>query len=186
MDIQVASNFERFLYYELGGDAAQVRQVMHTLQTTGVHRFANFDHSTFSTSRATDADITSNLRRVYETYGFIVDPHTACAFQDLHPDRLSIVLATAHPAKFPAAIAAAIEQEPLHATLEALKSRASRFSATRATSHVAGHPRKALRRRAKRRFSCMIRAVRRRPMHLSKEERFCSRNSISTRGLPYV
>ena len=123
MDIQVASNFERFLYYELGGDAAQVRQVMHTLQTTGVHRFANFDHSTLSTSRATDADITSNLRRVYEIYGYIVDPHTACAFQDLHPDRLSIVLATAHPAKFPAAIAAAIDQAPLHATLEALKSR---------------------------------------------------------------
>ena len=123
MDIQVAANFERFLYYQLGGDTTQVRQVMHTLQTTGTYQFAHFDHSTLSTSRATDADITSNLRRVYETYGYIIDPHTACAFQDLHPDRLSIILATAHPAKFPAAIGAAIKQEPTHAALEDLKLR---------------------------------------------------------------
>ncbi|HVT71937.1 MAG TPA: threonine synthase [Lacunisphaera sp.] len=123
MDIQVASNFERFLYYELGGDAGQVRRVMAELRDTGAYRFEQFDRSTFSSSAATDADITGIIRRVYERHGYIVDPHTACAFKELNPERTSVVLATAHPAKFPAAIRAAIGQEPTHPALEALKNR---------------------------------------------------------------
>lgn len=123
MDIQVASNFERFLYYKLSGDPAQVRAVMAALQATGTHRFANFDHATFSSSSATDAEITGIIHRVHTHYGYIVDPHTACAFKDLNPARLSVVLATAHPAKFPDAIRAAIGQEPTHPALEDLKPR---------------------------------------------------------------
>ena len=123
MDIQVASNFERFLYYQLGGDSTQVRVVMAELAATGRHRFANFDPSTFSSSSATDTEITDNIQRVHARYGTIVDPHTACAFKELNPDRLSVVLATAHPAKFPAAIRAAIGQEPTHPALEELKPR---------------------------------------------------------------
>ena len=123
MDIQVASNFERFIYYAVGRDAAKVREVMAQLKTTGAYRFENFAKSNFSSSRATDADITGIIRRVHERYGYIVDPHTACAFQDLNPARVSIVLATAHPAKFPDAIRAAVGQAPTHPTLEALKSR---------------------------------------------------------------
>ncbi|HVZ65323.1 MAG TPA: threonine synthase [Lacunisphaera sp.] len=121
MDIQMASNFERFLYYELGGDPEQVRQVMARLKESGSYRFESFDRSTFGSSAATDADITGIIRRVYERHGYIVDPHTACAFKDLNPDRTSVVLATAHPAKFPAAIRAAIDREPTHPALEALK-----------------------------------------------------------------
>jgi len=40
----------------------------------------------------------------------------------LNPDRVSVVLATASPAKFPETIVAAIGQEPKHPALEALKS----------------------------------------------------------------
>lgn len=123
MDIQMASNFERFLYYELGGDPEQVRHVMARLRESGSYRFEHFDRSTFSSSAATDADITGIIRRVYERHGYIVDPHTACAFKDLDPNRTSVVLATAHPAKFPAAIRAAIDQEPTHPALEDLKNR---------------------------------------------------------------
>ena len=56
-------------------------------------------------------------------YGYVVDPHTACAFQDLNPDRVSVVLATAHPAKFPAVMRQALDFEPTHPSLEALKTR---------------------------------------------------------------
>jgi threonine synthase len=52
-----------------------------------------------------------------------VDPHTACAFKDLNPQRVSIVLSTAHPAKFPDAISAAIGQAPTAPALEELKGR---------------------------------------------------------------
>ena len=123
MDIQVASNFERFIYYAVGRDATKVREVMAQLKATGAYRFEDFDRSSFSSSHATDVDIIGIIRRIHERHGYIVDPHTACAFQDLNPARVSVVLATAHPAKFPDAIRAAIGQAPTHPTLEALKPR---------------------------------------------------------------
>ncbi len=123
MDIQTASNFERFLYYELGADPERVRTVMARIKATGSYRFENFDKSTFTSSSATDGEITGLIRRVHERFNYIVDPHTACAFKDLDPERTSVVLATAHPAKFPSAIQAAIGQEPTHPALEALKLR---------------------------------------------------------------
>ena len=73
--------------------------------------------------RATDEEITGIIRRVYERYHYIVDPHTACAFKDLNPVRTSVVLATAHPAKFPDTIRAATGVIPTHPALEALKAR---------------------------------------------------------------
>ena len=103
MDIQVASNFERFRYYCAGADPAAWPE--------------------FMASRCTDAEIPGIIRRVYREHGYIIDPHTACAFQDLNPDRLSVVLATASPAKFPETIRAAIGVEPTDPALEALKTR---------------------------------------------------------------
>ncbi|HEX2860407.1 MAG TPA: threonine synthase, partial [Lacunisphaera sp.] len=121
MDIQVASNFERFLYYALDENPTRVRAVMAQIKATGSYRFDLLNKSVFSSSAATDDEITGLIRRVYERYRYVVDPHTACAFKDLNPQRVSVVLATAHPAKFPAAISAAIGQEPTAPTLEELK-----------------------------------------------------------------
>ena len=123
MDIQTASNLERFLYYDLNSDPEQVRKVMAQIKATGADRFENFDKSTFSSSSATDEEITGLIRSVHERFNYIVDPHTACAFKEQDPERMSVVLATAHPAKFPDAIRAAINQEPTHPMLEALKTR---------------------------------------------------------------
>jgi threonine synthase len=123
MDIQVASNFERFLYFSLGQDPARVREVMQTFKQTGVYRFENFDRATFSASRCTDADIPDLVRRVYREHGYVIDPHTACAFREHNPERVNVVLSTASPAKFPETIQQAIGLEPTHPSLEALKSR---------------------------------------------------------------
>lgn len=124
MDIQVASNFERFIYFNVGRDPARVREVMQTFKTTGAYTFPNFNRETFSASRTSDAEIASIITRVHRDYGYIADPHTACGFKEPNPDRVSIVLATASPAKFPETIRAAIGREPTHPSLEALKSRA--------------------------------------------------------------
>jgi len=121
MDIQVASNFERFLYYELNCDTEKVREVMAQLKTTGAYRFENFDKSTFSSTCASDEEITAIIRRVNDQFNYVVDPHTACAFKELDPDRVSVVLSTAHPAKFPDAIHAATGQNSTHPGLEKLK-----------------------------------------------------------------
>jgi threonine synthase len=123
MDIQVASNFERFLYYSVGRDPERVRAIMAAFKATGDFVFKDFDRGSFTASRADDAEIRAIIRRVHRTYGYIVDPHTACGFQDLAPDRVSVVLGTAHPAKFPDVIREAIGIEPTEPSLEALKSR---------------------------------------------------------------
>jgi threonine synthase len=121
MDIQVASNFERFLYYSLGMDGERVKAVMAQIREKGVYRFADFNRDTFTSSRCTDDEIQAIIRQVHKAHGYIVDPHTACAFKDISGP--SVVLATAHPAKFPEAIRAAIGIEPTHPSLEALKGR---------------------------------------------------------------
>jgi len=123
MDIQVSSNFERFLYYALDRNPAKVREVMHTFKTTGRHVFKNFDRDTFIASRCADAEIPAIIRRVHQDYRYIVDPHTACAFKDLSKKHPSVVLATASPAKFPDTIRSAIGIEPTDPTLEKLKTR---------------------------------------------------------------
>jgi threonine synthase len=96
---------------------------MQQFKETGAYRFENFDADTFSASRCTDAEIPGIIKTVYQKYGYIADPHTACGFKELSKDRLSVVLATASPAKFPDTIKAAIGIEPTHPSLEALKSR---------------------------------------------------------------
>lgn len=123
MDIQVSSNFERFLYYSVGQDPAKVREVMETFKKTGAYAFENFDRDTFTASRTTDAEIPDIIRRVYQDFGYVADPHTACGFKSLSKLRPSIVLATASPAKFPDTIVSAIGIEPRHPSLEALKAR---------------------------------------------------------------
>lgn len=123
MDIQVASNFERFLYYSVGRDSTRVREIMHTFKAKGGYRFENFDRATFSASRSTDEEIAGIIARVHRDYGYVADPHTACAFKELNPDRVSVVLATASPAKFPETIRAAIGLEPTDPGLEQLKTR---------------------------------------------------------------
>jgi threonine synthase len=129
MDIQVASNFERFIYFAVGRDPARVREVMETFKKTGRYTFENFNRDTFTASRTTDAEIAAIIARVHRDYGYVCDPHTACGFKDVGTvnnsasDRVQIVLATASPAKFPDTIKAAIGIEPTHPSLEALKSK---------------------------------------------------------------
>jgi threonine synthase len=123
MDIQVASNFERFIFFAVGRDPARVREVMDTFKRTGRYVFENFNRDTFTASRTTDAEIAAIIARVYREHGYVVDPHTACTFHELNPERVNVVLSTASPAKFPETIKSAIGFEPTHPSLEALKSK---------------------------------------------------------------
>jgi threonine synthase len=122
MDIQVASNFERFLYYRVDRDPARLRALMAQFKGTGACRLPKWDPGVFTTSHCTDVEIPGIIHRVHRDHGYIVDPHTACAFQAHSHDRVSVVLATASPAKFPATIRAAIGLVPTEPSLDALKS----------------------------------------------------------------
>ena len=122
MDIQVASNFERFIYYAEGCEPEKVREIIATFKRTGKYVFENFDRDSFGSSRTDDAGIRKIIADTYERYGYVVDPHTACGFSDLFPG-CNLVLATAHPAKFPDTIREAIPFEATHPNLELLKAR---------------------------------------------------------------
>lgn len=125
MDIQVASNFERFLYYAEGSDSARVRKIMKIFKQTGNYDFSNFNSGSFSSSRTDDEEIKNIIGYVYEEFNYIADPHTACGMVDVIKGvrKPQVVLATAHPAKFPETIEECIGVSSKHPSLEILESR---------------------------------------------------------------
>ncbi len=123
MDIQTASNFERFLYYTLGCESHLVCSAMQAIKHFGTYMFEDFDTDTFSASRMGDAEISRKIQSLYKKYGYIADPHTACGFKEVLPHLTTVVLSTAHPAKFPDTIESAIGITPTHPSLEKLKTR---------------------------------------------------------------
>ena len=128
MDIQVASNFERFLFALLDGDAARTASVMSEFMNTGrVDLSGLSDHPVMQLFRADKADTeetTRTIREVYRNENYLLDPHTAVgvAVGDRlrGPDPL-ICLATAHPAKFVQAIEDAVGETPRHPVIDALE-----------------------------------------------------------------
>ena len=122
MDIQVASNFERFIYYAEGQNSEKVREIISTFKATGKYVFENFSPDHFTSSRTDDSEIEQIIKDVYAKYGYVADPHTACGFA-APSGGPELVLSTAHPAKFPDTIESAIGQESRHHSLEALKQR---------------------------------------------------------------
>ena len=121
MDIQVSSNFERLLFEVTGRDAARVRALMGALAQAG--RFDMNDkelqliRALFGAERIDESETLDIMRRFHEAHGFQIDPHSAvgmgAAEKAVLPDGVPMVtLATAHPAKFPKAVAAAYDAEP--------------------------------------------------------------------------
>ena len=123
MDIQVASNFERFLYYAVNGDTAEVRRIMNEIRVSGSYRMEGFQNSWFTVSRLDDGEIPGKIKEIHDAYDYLVDPHTACAFAGFskgQDDQARVMVATAHPAKFPATIEEATGIHPRHPSLDAL------------------------------------------------------------------
>ncbi len=129
MDIQIASNFERYLYYRAGENPETVRQWMQTFRNTGGLRLEAMEGSRidplFSAVPADDPAILKTITQTYQTSGYILDPHSAAGVhaamqQGLDGDPV-VCIATAHPAKFPDAVDKAIGRPAVHDTLECLK-----------------------------------------------------------------
>ena len=123
MDIQVASNFERLLFFILDGDSGRVREVMNRFRQEGRYCFENFAVDGFSSSSVSDLEIPEIIRSVSREFGYLIDPHTACGFKDLRPDEKHLVLATAHPAKFPEVYENAGMEKPTSPILQELLGR---------------------------------------------------------------
>lgn len=120
MDIQVASNFERLLFYFLEGKTELVKEVMRSFREEGRYDFEKFSISGFSSSSTTDREIPEMIEKIWREYNYLIDPHTACAFKDLSPHDHAVILATAHPAKFPQVFEDAGLARPTSPILQAL------------------------------------------------------------------
>ncbi len=118
MDILVSSNLERLLFYVSGGDAALVRGCMEALSRDGFYRFpdALTDRlrAEFSAFCCTDAEGAAEIGRLWREEGYLCDPHTAVAVRAAREYEKTggtaplVILSTASPYKFPAAVLAAI------------------------------------------------------------------------------
>jgi threonine synthase len=125
MDIQQASNFERWLWWHFEGDSARVCDVMATLRRDGkfVLNETPSGKDIIRTTSCNNDGIKTQIERLWREKNYVADPHSACAFDAVRDDIRSVVLATAHPAKFPEIIAPATGQYPKHPSLDALEQR---------------------------------------------------------------
>jgi threonine synthase len=118
MDIQVSSNFERLLFEMLDRDAAAVARLMTEFRTTGTMTAAPAGlGNLFAAARCSDDQTLAVIADVHKRSGMLVDPHTAvgiAAARQLRgdPSVPLVVMATAHPAKFPEAVAKATGVAP--------------------------------------------------------------------------
>jgi threonine synthase len=136
MDIQVSSNFERLLFEAGGRDAASIVRAMDGLKQSGAFGIEaetlEAIRSDFAAGAATMDEAAATIDGVLKQSGYLLDPHTATAVHVArqHRDAASpmIVLATAHPAKFPDAVEAACGTKPdLPAWLSGLMERPEKF-----------------------------------------------------------
>jgi threonine synthase len=137
MDIQISSNFERLLFEASKRDAALVRREMASLRQSGAFDLEEGQISSirqgFTAGRSTMAETAATIRDMLEKDGYLLDPHTATAVgvarRSADPKVPMVVLATAHPAKFPAAVREACGVAPeLPAFLSDLMDRKEKFT----------------------------------------------------------
>jgi threonine synthase len=129
MDIQVASNFERYLYYRVGESSERLGALMRTFSSTGRMSIEPAPGGPvdrlFAAGVGNKASTLAVIRRYYGEHGYLLDPHTAVGVhvgeQHLAEGAPVICLATAHPAKFAAAIEEATGQIPHHDILDRLE-----------------------------------------------------------------
>ncbi|MER9183691.1 threonine synthase, partial [Mesorhizobium sp. M0767] len=120
MDIQVSSNFERLLFEASGRDASTVRRYMNGLKQSGAFTIEPGEiakiRSEFDAGRATMDEVAATIRTTLAASGYLLDPHTAAAVHVAAGKAAGevpmVVLGTAHPAKFPAAVEAASGVSP--------------------------------------------------------------------------
>jgi threonine synthase len=121
MDIQISSNFERLLFDLYGRDGKALADAMTTFRTTGTLKVGDNAlggvRELFDAGKLNDDDTLAAIADCRKRYGETLDPHTAVgyALAQRHrrdPSVPMVVLATAHPAKFPDAVEKATGERP--------------------------------------------------------------------------
>lgn len=139
MDIQVASNFERYLYYAMGESGREVQRFMAEFARDGCASLPREQlASEIIRAIAIDTPTTlATIEQVHRDANYVLDPHTAvgvAAAQRLKLPGQTICIATAHPAKFPESIAPVVGDANVHhPTLDRLRDLPERCAELAAT-----------------------------------------------------
>lgn len=145
MDIQIASNFERYLFYLYNKDTTAVCNAMESFKQTGRLEFSAEQiktvQQTFAASAVDDSETLQTIKKFYKETGYILDPHTAVgveAGRRVRDSKLPLVcLSTAHPAKFGEAVKSAIGRNPdIPAALKGIEKRPKRMKTIAADTEL--------------------------------------------------
>ncbi|WP_415294793.1 threonine synthase [Candidatus Pelagibacter sp. Uisw_113] len=119
MDIQIASNFERLIYDLNDCDDNETSTIMHGIKKKNKYIISKDKmekiNKDFLSASMSEKEILDTIKEVHIKYNIILDPHSAIGFGSLNKVNLegnNIVLATAHPCKFPEAIEKSIGIKP--------------------------------------------------------------------------
>jgi threonine synthase len=119
MDIQIASNFERLIYDLNDFDDHETQKIMSGIKKDGKYIISKDKmekiNKDFLSASMSEEEILDTIKEVHIKYDIILDPHSAIGFGSLNKVNLegnNIVLATAHPCKFPEAIDKSIGIKP--------------------------------------------------------------------------
>ncbi len=153
MDILVSSNLERLLFSLSGNDDHLIAGYMKSLSETGAYRvndtIFNALNEQFGAGYTDEEETLITIKKYYDEYGYVVDPHTAVALNVYEKQKCShksVILSTASPYKFPASVCKAIDHNadisdewklfetiteksslPIPSSLNGLKEKADRF-----------------------------------------------------------
>ncbi len=135
MDIQVSSNFERALFDAYGRDGKAVQSQMDDLGAGGFsisQGAMDYLRDQFTSGRASEDETSAEIKRSFAATNEVLCPHSAVGVKvarEHMTDTPMITLATAHPAKFPAAVKDACGQDaPLPARMADLFDRDERVT----------------------------------------------------------
>ena len=119
MDIQIASNFERLIYDLNDCDDDETKKIMHGIKKKGKYIISKDKmekiNKDFLSASMSEKEILDTIKEVHGKYNIVLDPHSAIGFGALKKTNIkgnNIVLATAHPCKFPDAIVKSIGTKP--------------------------------------------------------------------------
>jgi threonine synthase len=119
MDIQSASNFERLYFECVRRDPTETARALKAFGDAGAIDIPPQAHAMmrelFRGFCASEAETSRTMLATLNETGELIDPHTAVGVAGMRlagTDAPVIVLSTAHPAKFPEAVAAASGRAP--------------------------------------------------------------------------
>ena len=125
MDIEVSSNFERFLFHLFKNDPKMLKKTIENFEKNGNLEISknklNATKNSFVSFNVSDSETIDEISDIYKEFKYLIDPHTAVGLaaakkfykKNISTENMKVIsLACAHPSKFPDAVEKATKVNP--------------------------------------------------------------------------